>query len=271
MKNLITLLIVLTSILGYTQELQWLNIDSVTTRNDRWFLENKELVELEFVRLIDSARQSNVVEGIYKEKYYVDSDPYITVLDCDRDGTYPSNKVIKEQYKIEKNNPDNDNVKLIKDDGFYGLHLTKSRKVNRIVYDSLLSQASKHHTKFLIEIEGSGVKSHREYKKYGSYTYNGDMELLEKPEDRINRYSPSRYFKGECCAFTSSSFNNVTTGKFLYQKSYKEVAYEYLERFKNSPRHWGILNQKGDVGFMGLYVDKNLKTNYIVLTVLMGS
>ena len=271
MKNLITLLIVLTSILGYTQEFQWLNIDSVKSRNYKWYLENKESVELEFVRLIDSARQTNVGLVEYSETHGVKGDPDFDIGFTVSGNIYNTNKDLKEKYKQEKLNDSVVDIRIDKKSEFMSLVVSKTRKVNHIVYDSLLSLSAEHHAKYLINVQESGVATHQEFELHHGVKYSGDLPIIFEPSERVEFYSPNRYYKGECCRWDPTNDMNVTNGKFLYQKSASDVAYEYFDSFKNSPLHWKAYMQTGDVNLIGSYFGFDEVTNFISFVTVMGN
>ena len=144
MKNLFLSLVLLLSVNGFTQ-----------SHNDtlkKWYSVNKLAVEKEFVRLIDSARSSLLLE-----KHVI----YRSV-----DGI--TQKELRSIVKKERSEGNFCYVdRYVKKRKIRFILITKNFHVVKMEYDSLLSLAAGHHAKYLSEVvEKSGYISHQEYKNF---------------------------------------------------------------------------------------------------------
>jgi len=268
MKKLITLLFVLVSVIGLSQTPYK---DSIRNLNNEWYDLNKEKVELEFVRLIDSARQANLRDVRYVKTFTLKTNSileldtsasthYVGIFDTKKELLY----ILKEEKK--KTNYVSSNVYKHKTD--YTISITYSRRPRNIKYDSLLTLAAEHHSKYQIEVEPAKEYSHSEYKNYYGYEYKGDMTILENPKDRVEYYCPNIIYLGECVMFDPTHKNGCMGD--LYKKSVKDFAYDYFIGFKKSKGHWAAYMQEGDIPSMGAYLGMSKETNYIIFVTVMG-
>tara|TARA_R110002020_G_scaffold475467_2_gene710415 strand:- start:1557 stop:2372 length:816 start_codon:yes stop_codon:yes gene_type:complete len=265
MKKLITLLLIIITSVGYSQNSYK---DSIINLNNEWYELNKEKVELEFVRLIDSARQSNLPDVIFKDSYTMKSNFYLAIGFTGNKEIFDTKKQLKEKLKEERKNDSTINISVFKGDGYTSFSATKQRRPVNVVYDSLLTLAAEHHSKYQVEVEPAGFYSHQEYEDYFGFKYVGKLPVLEHPGDRIKYYCPNRSLVGECIGFDPTHRNGCMGD--LYKKNIKDFAYSSFIRFKNSEKHWEIFMEEGDVPFMGVYMGMSKETNYIVFVTIMG-
>lgn len=262
MKKLITLLFVLVSVIGLSQTPYK---DSIRNLNNEWYDLNKEKVELEFVRLIDSARQANLRDVRYVKSYTLKTNSLLELdptAHLSYDGIFDTKKELLNILKEEKNKSNYVSSNVYKHKTDYQISITYSRRPRNIVYDSLLSLASEHHSKYQIEVEPSEIITpHVEFKNYKGYEYTGDLPILKEYTDRVNYYCPNRHAGGECMTFDLGG---------LHKKTAKQLAYEYFMRFKKSKKHWELFMSEGDFPLMGVYMGMSKKTNYIVFVSLIG-
>ena len=168
----------------------------------------------------------------------------------------------------ERKNDSTINISVFKGDGYTSFSATKQRRPVNVVYDSLLTLAAEHHSKYQVEVEGADKYSHWEYNNYYGLKYEGDLTILEKPIDRVKFYSTDRIYVGECVMF-DQTHNNGCMGD-LYKKNIKDFTYNYFINFKNSEKHWESFMEEGDIPLMGVYMGMSKETNYIVFVTIMG-
>jgi hypothetical protein len=260
MKKLLVLLVLLVSGLGYSQ-----------SHNDileKWYNENKLAVEKEFVRLIDSARSSVMIEKLfhYRSKNGFTQKELRKIKKTEKlNGSVVS--VTRRNYK--KYRLKIDRVNVIKD-----------VSVEKIVYDSLLSLASEHHAKYLTEVvPKSGYISHQEYEDYYGYKYEGTLPILEHPSDRVKYYCPERSYQGECASYgivghiaTLDSEAQIDFYiKNLNHINVKSVAFYLFQVFKNSPKHWEAYMNPKDINLMGTTFIMDFQNQQMSFVSVMGN
>lgn len=237
MKNLILTvsLVISGSIIGFSQ--------SHNDTLEKWYNENRIAVEKEFVRLIDSARSNLTIK---KQFIYRSSDGL-------------SQKELKSIKQGEKSKgSDCQVVKQSKGNKINFIIVSKQVPVIPIKYDSILSLASNHHAKYLVEMAFGAT--HGEWKEYDGYTYNGDLPILRVPSDRVKYYCPNRVYVAEC--LSKGIVGHIATFKSCAAKNYwvknidhinvKSVSNLFFKAFKNSKDHWNIFMKSEDIGLMGV-------------------
>jgi hypothetical protein len=256
MKNLFLSLVLLLSVNGFTQ-----------SHNDtlkKWYSVNKLAVEKEFVRLIDSARSSLLLE---KHVIYRSDDGF-------------SQKELRSIVKKERSEGNFCQIiKKSKSHKIFYILITKNFHVVKMEYDSLLSLAAGHHAKYLSEVvEKSGYISHQEYKNYFGYIYNGSLPVLENSSDRVKYYCPSRYDAGEC--LIDGIVGHIATlereaainywVKNIDHVNVKSVAKKFFEDFKSSKKHWEAFMRLSDIDLMGVYFLMNFENSKMEFVTVMG-
>ena len=256
MKNLFLSLVLLLSVNGFTQ-----------SHNDtlkKWYSVNKLAVEKEFVRLIDSARSSLLLE---KHVIYRSDDGF-------------SQKELRTIVKKETAEGNHCYVdRYLKKRKIRFIIITKNFHVVKMEYDSLLSLAAGHHAKYLSEVvEKSGYISHQEYKNYFGYIYNGSLPVLENSSDRVKYYCPSRYDAGEC--LIDGIVGHIATlereaainywVKNIDNVNVKSVAKKFFEDFKSSKKHWEAFMRLSDIDLMGVYFLMNFENSKMEFVTVMG-
>lgn len=243
MKNLFLSLVLLLNVNGFTQ-----------SHNDtlkKWYEANKLAVEKEFVRLIDSARSSLLLE-----KHVI----YRSV-----DGITQ-----KELRSIVKKETSEGNfcqvIKKSKSHKIFYILITKNFHVVKMEYDSLLSLATEHHAKYLLNVGEKHVE-HEEYEKFSS-----NFLILYDVKDRVKYYSKGRTCIGECLTtFKTNIGLQFVLPEELNGITVENFAYYYFNIFKDSKPHWKILMMKHDVDYMGCSLEIDFSKSFISFVAITGN
>ena len=234
---------------------------------DLWYVKNRNSVEMEFVRMMDSARNDLKVS----HEYYISTEykeyNYIQLKKLEKEEIKKGNKTFLTRTTTEKK--------------YYYLMVTKKERVSHMIYDSIHSLPSKHHAEFLMELGENGIITHNEYNVINGYKYKGDLEPLAFPVDRIKYYSSitgqKMSFNGECLIW--SNYDNLMSKTNIYNKNFWSeentqiaifyVASHMFESFKKSKPHWKIFMTCADIKTMGVFFNYNPKTKFITFVSLV--
>jgi hypothetical protein len=253
MKKLLILLVLLVSGLGYSQ--------SHNDTLEKWYNENRLAVEKEFVRLIDSARSSIIIEKLFG---YTSLEGY-------------SQKELKSIKKEEKSK--GNHVQVVKEGSrILSVFVTKHVPVVKMEYDSILSMASNHHAEYLRSVGSSRTLDHQEFKDFYGTPYEGDLPILLNPTDRVKYYCPNRVYVGECnsmgrighiATLTRNAAINYWV-KNIDNVNVESVAKFFFDGFKNSPKHWDAFMGEDDIDLMGVSFIMNFDNDYVNFVSVFG-
>ena len=273
MKKLITLLLVLNTILGYSQTPDEIK-ETTYPRYVEWFDKHGSDVEREFVRLLDSARNEVTTPNRYgyntKEKEY-------------------TKRELKRLQKVENKKGNSAWLYPIGyKDIYHFLSVVRNERVPNIKYDSLMSLGCAHHNRYLSNTYGIKYDTtlvsitrgkpelyatifchpigHSEIPNWDGMEYYGKDTLINKFFDRVSYYAPDRN------ALCEVVLGGPLTYYYKCGDDINGAAKFLIERFKNSPKHWEVLMAPTKYTLCGIDFSymKNTPDGYSYVTVVLG-